>query len=64
MNHSMPTNLIIYTKWTNSLKNMICQNSHKNKQSDQACSKDINNLPKEKAQGPDEFTIFSKKEKS
>lgn len=33
INNFMPINVITYTKWTNSLKDTICQNSHKKKQS-------------------------------
>ena len=59
MNNSMPTNLI--TKWTNSLKDTICQNSRRNGWSERPMSiKEIewiiNNLPKQKAPSPDRFT--------
>ena len=61
--NSMPTNMISYMKWTNSLKDTICQNSHKKKQTIlkglhllKITESIINNVPIQKAPDRDGFT--------
>lgn len=66
MNNSIPTNLISHKKWNNSWKDKHCQNPHQKKSKIKIGRSTfiketewaIHN-PKQKAPGPNEFTVNS-----